>query len=187
MSAAQQKTALRRRMKALAASLDPAYNAAASRRICRALTQQPAYQWAGTVFCFVGTAREIDTRPFLEQVLRDGKRLCVPLCTGKGVMEARQIDSLDVLRPGALDILEPPASSLRVAPEQIDFCVVPCLCATADGARLGYGGGYYDRFLPGLGARAQQVLVCRSRMLVPEMPQEGHDVCFSWVITEASD
>ena len=92
MSAAQQKTALRRRMKALAASLDPAYNAAASRRICRALTQQPAYQRAGTVFCFVGTAREIDTRPFLEQVLRDGKRLCVPLCTGKGVMEARQID-----------------------------------------------------------------------------------------------
>ena len=63
MSAAQQKTALRRRMKALAASLDPAYNAAASRRICRALTQQPAYQRAGTVFCFVGTAREIDTRP----------------------------------------------------------------------------------------------------------------------------
>ena len=133
-----------------------------------------------------GTAREIDARPFLEQVLRDGKRLCVPLCTSKGVMEARQIDSLDVLRPGALDIWN--RLLLRCGWRRSrSIFVLSLVCARRPTERGWSRRRILRPLLPGLGARAQQVLVCRSRMLVPEMPQEGHDVCFSCVITEASD
>lgn len=57
----------------------------------------PEYQAAGTIFCFVGTPHEIDTRPILENALAAGKRLCVPLCTGPGMMELRQITTLSQL------------------------------------------------------------------------------------------
>ena len=184
MSASQEKALLRKTMKARAAALDPAYNASASARICQRLAELSAYRTARTVFCFVGTSREMDTRPFLEQTLRDQKRLCVPLCVGNGIMEARQVTSLEELRPGAMGILEPSHDAPRVPPEEIDFCVTPCLCATEAGARLGYGGGYYDRFLPCLRPEVEPVLVCRARMLVPRLPLEPHDVRFARVITE---
>lgn len=184
MSAGEEKAALRRAMRQRAAALDPAYNARASAEICQALAELSACRKADTVFCFVGTAIEIDTGPFLRQMLAARKRLCVPLCTGKGQMEARAIRSLDELRPGHMGILEPPSDAFCVSPETIDFCVVPCLCATPDGARLGYGGGYYDRFLPRLRPDAARVLVCRKEMLVPQLPLESHDVKFDWVLTE---
>ncbi len=62
----------------------------------------PEYQEAQTVFCFVGTDREIDTRPILEDALAAGKTLCVPLCTEPGRMESRQITDLSQLDPRPL-------------------------------------------------------------------------------------
>ena len=110
------------------------------------------------------------------------KRLCVPLCTGKGQMEARVIRSLDELRPGHMGILEPPSDAFCVSPETIDFCVVPCLCATPDGARLGYGGGYYDRYLEYYQGPA--ILVCPDRLLQPRGPVDLHDRRVRRVATE---
>ena len=60
---------------------------------CYTGSDEACYHYDGTVFCFVGAGREIDTRPFLEGALRDAKRLCVPLCVSMGVMELRQIDA----------------------------------------------------------------------------------------------
>ena len=54
----------------------------------------PEYQSAGTIFCFVGTGREIDTRPILRHALNSGKTVCVPLCTTPGQMELRRITAL---------------------------------------------------------------------------------------------
>ncbi|WP_367924059.1 5-formyltetrahydrofolate cyclo-ligase [uncultured Ruthenibacterium sp.] len=187
MSLAEQKRAIRAQMRIQVNSLSSTYTALASEKICQLLWEMPAYQNAKTVFCFVGTSREIDTRLFLERVLLDQKRLCVPLCTGKGVMEARAIASLQTLCPGAMGILEPPKNALCVPPQEIDVCVVPCLAATRQGQRLGYGGGYYDRFLPHLRANAACILVCREKMLMSSLPVESHDICFANVVTEKTE
>ena len=63
-------------MRALERQLSDKYKSASSRAICAHLLAMPEYQAAGTIFCFVGTAREIDTRPILEHALAAGKRLC---------------------------------------------------------------------------------------------------------------
>ena len=100
MTRQEEKQFLRSRMRELEAQLSAKYKAASSQAICTHLTAMPEYQAADTVFCFVGTAREIDTRPILEDALAAGKRLCVPLCVAKGIMELREIT---LERTGDLD------------------------------------------------------------------------------------
>lgn len=182
MTRTEEKQQLRRTMRALEAGLSARYKEESSRAIAGHLLAMPEYQEAGTVFCFVGTDREIDTRPILEDALVAGKRLCVPLCTGKGIMELRQVTDLRQLVPGAYGILEPPADSPLVSVDEVDFAVLPCLTCNHLGQRLGRGGGYYDRFLSHY--RGGTVLLCREKLIREEIPLEPHDYPVPWVLTE---
>ena len=182
MTRMEEKQQLRRTMRALEAGLSARYKEESSRAIAGHLLAMPEYQEAGTVFCFVGTDREIDTRPILEDILAAGKRLCVPLCTGKGIMELRQVTDLRQLVPGAYGILEPPADSPLVSVDEVDFAVLPCLTCNHLGQRLGRGGGYYDRFLSHY--RGGTVLLCREKLIREEIPLEPHDYPVPWVLTE---
>ena len=137
---------------------------------------------AQTVFAFVGSAREIDSTEFLTETLRQGQRLCVPLCTGPGIMELRRIASFDDLAPGAYGIPEPKADCPAVPLDEIDFAVIPCVSCDREGHRLGQGGGFYDRFLAAY--RGPAYLVCRERLLRSEIPMEPHDAIIHWVVTE---
>ena len=182
MTKAEEKQRLRRVIRELERQLSPRYKAESSRAIAAHLLAMPEYQEAGTVFCFVGTDREIDTRPILEDILAAGKRLCVPLCTGKGIMELRQVTDLRQLTPGVYGILEPPADAPLVAVDEVDFAVLPCLTCNHLGQRLGRGGGYYDRFLAHY--RGGTVLLCREKLIREEIPLEPHDYPVPWVLTE---
>ena len=182
MTRTEEKQQLRRTMRALESGLSARYKEESSRAIAGNLLAMPEYQEAGTVFCFVGTDREIDTRPILEDILAAGKRLCVPLCTGKGIMELRQVTDLRQLVPGAYGILEPPADAPIVAVDEVDFAVMPCLTCNRLGQRLGRGGGYYDRFLSHY--RGGTVLLCREKLIREEIPLEPRDMPVPWVLTE---
>ena len=182
MTRTEEKQQLRRTMRALESGLSARYKEESSRAIAGHLLAMPEYQEAGTVFCFVGTDREIDTRPILEDILAAGKRLCVPLCTGKGIMELRQVTDLRQLVPGAYGILEPPADSPLVSVDEVDFAVLPCLTCNHLGQRMGQGGGYYDRFLSHY--RGGTVLLCREKLVREEIPLEPHDYPVPWVLTE---
>ena len=142
----------------------------------------PEYQEAQTVFCFVGTDREIDTQPILEDALAAGKTLCVPLCTEPGRMESRQITDLNQLVPGRCGLLEPTADTPVIPVDAIDFAVLPCVTCNYLGQRLGHGGGYYDRFLSQY--RGGTVLLCRELLIRQEIPVEPHDYPVPWVLTE---
>ena len=182
MTKAEEKQRLRRVIRELERQLSPRYKAESSRAIAAHLLAMPEYQAAGTVFCFVGTEREVDTRPILEDVLAAGKRLCVPLCTEPGIMELRQVTSLDQLVPGAYGILEPPATAPQVDADEVDFAVLPCVTCNHLGQRLGQGGGYYDRFLSNY--RGGTVLLCREKLIREEIPLEPRDMPVPWVLTE---
>ncbi len=182
MTRQEEKQQLRGIMRRLEAALTPEYKAKSDCGIVRRLLAMPEYQAADTVFCFVGTAREIDTRPILNDILEAGKRLCVPLCTAPGMMEPRQITDLSQLSPGAFGISEPGTDAPLVPVDAIDFAILPCLTCNCLGQRLGQGGGYYDRFLSQF--RGGTVLLCRELLLRQEIPVEPHDYPVPWVLTE---
>ena len=182
MTRAEEKQQMRRTIRALEKELSAAYKRESSAAIARHLLAMPEYQEAGTVFCFVGTSREIDTTAILSDALAAGKRLCVPLCVGDGLMDLHQITSLDHLVPGAYGILEPPADTPLVDTDAVDFAVLPCLSCSHGGHRLGQGGGFYDRFLSHY--RGGAVLLCRERLIREDVPVEPHDCPVPWVLTE---
>jgi len=177
------KRTLRKQIMEKIRMLDPVYTQAADRKITEHLLSFGLYRSARTVFCFAGTEHEIDTFPFMEQVLADGKTLCVPLCVGKMTMEARQILSLTQLKAGRYNIPEPPSQAPLIRPEEIDLAVIPCITCNHSGIRLGHGGGYYDMYFsrhPEIPA----VMVCREKVMVEQIPVEPHDVVFRTVISE---
>lgn len=182
MTRKEEKQQLRQIVRRLEAGLSPRYREASSRAICAHLLAMPEYEQAQTVFCFVGTAHEIDTRLILEQTLQQGKQLCVPLCTEPGRFEPRLISDLSQLVPGTWGILEPAADSPLVDIDAIDFAVIPCLSCNHLGQRLGKGGGYYDRFLAHY--RGGTVMLCQERLIREEIPVEPHDYPIPWVLTE---
>ena len=182
MTKQEEKQRLRRTMRALERQLSDKYKAASSRSICAHLLAMPEYQAASAVFCFVGTDHEIDTRPILAHALAAGKRLSVPRCTGPGIMELRQLRSLEELSPGAHGIPEPPESAPVMNPDDVDLAILPCLTCSHLGQRLGQGGGYYDRFLSNY--RGGTVLLCREKLIREEIPLEPHDYPIPWVLTE---
>ena len=163
-------------------NLPPTYCEEADRSIAGHILRWPVYQAARTVFCYAGTQREIDTFPLLKAILADGKRLTLPLCTGPGVMEARAITGVGDLVSGKYGILAPRLSCPLVAPEEIDLALVPCATGNVRGQRLGYGGGFYDRYLPRL--RCPTALLCRGRLVEEEIPMSPHDVALDYLVTE---
>jgi len=176
------KNYLRQMLKQRAASLPKEYCKAADEKIFRQVTGLAEYRGAERIFCYVGTENEINTLPILEHVLDSGKRICVPKCLSKGIMEAYEIKSLHELAPGAFGILEPDGKTEPVDPAEIDLALIPCLSCSCDGRRLGYGGGYYDRYLQR--GEVKKLALCREEMLWDDIPIEEHDMLMDGVVTE---
>ncbi|MDR1291907.1 MAG: 5-formyltetrahydrofolate cyclo-ligase [Clostridiales Family XIII bacterium] len=177
------KSEFRKEMLARRAAMDPSARAEADKNILAALTSLPEYLAAGVIFCYMSTADEPDTRALLEDAWTRGKQVCAPLCLSMGVMEAREITGPDDLMAGKYDIPEPKAHCRIISPEDIDLNLVPCVCCDVDGYRLGYGGGFYDRWLEGRGAPA--VVLCFENMIVPAVPREPHDRRADILVTDA--
>lgn len=181
----KEKRAARARARQLAGltARDPAARAALGLAVSRRLAALEAYRRAAVVLAFAPMGTEADITPFLRRVLADGKRLCLPACTGPGVMEAREAADLALLAPaGAYGILEPAGPA--VPPEKIDLAVVPCLAAGRDHTRLGRGGGYYDRYLPKLRPGAPAAAVCAAALLWDTVPAGPLDAPVALVVTE---
>ena len=109
-------------------------------------TQQ--YRRAKTVVLHVSKELEVDTRRLMEQAWQDGKRVAAPRCVeDTRLMNMHLISSMDDLQEGAFGILEP-YDNLPILQDTRDaICIVPAFCNDYRGYRVGYGGGYYDRYL----------------------------------------
>ena len=177
------KTARRQILKLRDAAHDPAADAA----IVKALTGLDVYQNARTLAVYVSFGSELNTFPLIEQALSDGKRVAVPYCVPKThIMKMLSIAHFpDDLHPGTMGILEPdPAVSPELAPDAIDLIVVPGVGFTKRGERLGYGGGFYDRYLLKLKATAHLVALVPEFLLFDALPTEAHDLRIPTLITE---
>ncbi|MFR9279675.1 5-formyltetrahydrofolate cyclo-ligase [Levyella massiliensis] len=180
--AKEEKKAFRQEIKNRWKALEETYLQEASKTICDAIRQLPEYQQAKTVFCFVSMERELNTSTLLDGILADGKTLVVPRVLAMGKMALHPITSLDTLKKSRFGIPEPAEDTPTVSPQDVDFTVVPCLSATLAGARLGRGGGFYDRFLADY--TGNTALVCFHQLLSESVPMDSWDVQLPVVVTE---
>jgi 5-formyltetrahydrofolate cyclo-ligase len=176
------KKELRRQLIVKQQKLDQNYREEASRRILELLKKQKDYLLAGSIFIYVGKGTEVDTTLIIKDALAKGKRVLVPKTVYLGHMEACEIDSMEDLIPGTHGILEPKDLTYRMEPEKIDVAFVPCVAFTKDGYRLGYGGGFYDRFLPR--GRFKRILVTYSKMEENTLPHDVYDEKVHGILTE---
>lgn len=180
---AEAKRALRERMLSRRDARSEAEKKRIETGITTRLTALPAFQNCKVIFLYCSTKDEISTRDIMKNAFVSGKMVFVPRCGTHGEMTARQLRSAEELRPGKFGILEPPSSAPLVSPEKIELVLAPCLCADPAGYRLGYGGGYYDRFLP-QAVRAAVYALCASDCVVPTVFPEAHDVRCDKIVTE---
>ncbi len=136
---------------------------------------KPLADAASRVFTYASTPIEVDTRRIIAYCLERGIPVALPV-SGDEELSFYYIDSAEELTRGRFNIDEPPLN--KPADRGSDFdkdtlCIVPALCADGTGARLGYGRGYYDRFLSGF--RGKSVIVCYSGFR-REVPSEPHDI-----------
>ena len=178
-----QKQAARRAARQQLAQISPQEFSAIGAAMWQTLQAQPAWQNAESVFCFVGALHEPDTMPILQGALSAGKQLLVPRIAGPGQMQLVPLQSLEQLQPGAFGILEPPQALPAVpAGSGVQLAVLPCLAATRSGARLGHGGGYYDRFLANYSGR--RLILCPEALLAQSLPTGPLDEPAQAVLTE---
>ncbi|MEO7370443.1 MAG: 5-formyltetrahydrofolate cyclo-ligase [Ilumatobacteraceae bacterium] len=140
------------------------------------VAEMPEYIRADSVMAFVGFGGEPDTDPLFARLSVEGKRLLLPRIEATGIVVA---DGDWPLVQSKFGVPEPTGPAVDVS--EIAFVIVPGLAFTTAGDRLGYGRGYYDRFLPTLGATS--VGVCFADQLVDEMPLAAHDVRVDRVVS----
>ena len=134
--------------------------------------QHPFYQEAKTIATYLSFPHEFQTQELIEQALKDGKKVLIPKTYPKGRMEF-VVYHPQQLAKTSFGLLEPQGDLEVVEPSQIDLIHVPGLAFTTEGYRIGYGGGYYDRYLEHFaGYTMSTIYPCQ----IQEFNSENHDI-----------
>ena len=178
----QDKQQLRAEAKVKRAALTD--RAAQSAAIAAALAALPEWRQARCVFSYVAVRDEVDVNPLLQTLIGSGdKLLCVPRLSRAGHMDAvAVVFAWEELVPGPFGLLQPPADREPLPPASIDLVIVPGLLFARDGSRLGYGGGYYDRYLAHL-PQARRIGLCYRELLAEQLPTAADEPRCDLVIT----
>ncbi len=178
---------LRQRILAARDALAPETRQGWSAAICRRLWEIPAVAAARTVMVYVSFRSEVETGSFIADCLARGVTVAVPRTEVKAKRLAiyRLSDPARDLKPGYCGIPEPdPAHTAPVDPATIEVVILPGSVFDWAGGRLGYGGGYYDRFLAGEAPQALRVGVAYTMQVVERVPVLAHDMRLHWLVTE---
>lgn len=143
------------------------------------------YQKADCILGFIGYGSEVDTIPFLEQAVLDGKKVYCPVSHESGTMEFHRFTTKEKLQAGYKNIPEPSkdAEKFEAYGNKKVFLLMPGVAFDAENHRIGYGKGFYDRFLAGY-VPDFTVAVCFLCQIVDKIPAEEHDFIPDRVLTE---
>lgn len=157
-----------------------------SRKIHSFITELSKFQESKTIMSFLNFGDEVDTTPLAESILESGKRLILPRCASHGVLIPAEIHDLkEDIEPGRWGIREPKKEGIiPVDPEGIDLVIVPGAAFDRQGNRLGYGGGFYDRFFTRLRPETPKIALAFACQILPEIPLEPYDLKVDALATE---
>jgi len=143
-------------------------------------------QWS-TLFIYVNFRSEVETLEIIKRCLKAGVRVAVPLVEASTVSMIPLLiqDPGKDLVPGYYNIPEPdPEKTRRIEPAEIDAAVIPGSVFDIHGGRLGYGGGYYDRFLVNRAPQARRIGFAFELQVIDRVPVAAHDQPLDILITE---
>jgi len=173
------KTLLKRR-RGLSASKKKQYEL----QMLNSLWTWDVFKEACIIHIFLSKADEPETSQIIELAWKSGKQIGVP-CVLPDTLELfhSQLNSFEDLRPGALSVLEPsPEQRTALTPESFDLVIVPGVAFDRQGGRLGYGKGYYDRFLDQ--SLAFRLALAFDFQILETVPTKTHDVPMDGILTE---
>lgn len=153
-----------------------------SRKIYEYVISLPEYKEASCVYCYVDYNHEVHTWEIMEQAIKDGKKVAAPRVDGKS-MDFYYITEKVDLESGYFGIMEPKVG-LPVAKEQDALFIMPGVAFDREHHRVGYGGGFYDRYLERM-TKLKTVAIAFECQIFEEVPCEKFDILPSVLITEA--
>ena len=178
------KKKMRAEAREMRRSLSPEKKTTLDRKIKNKLLNLWAVRECNKFLCYVSTDIEVDTREFIEALLQMGKKVAVPRCEGeRSNMNFYYINSLDELTPGSFGVMEPdPLKHIMVGDTKDSICIVPAFMFDKSGYRLGYGKGYYDRYLSRY--KGATIGICYSENLKEELFHGKYDRAVDMLVTE---
>ncbi|MDE6026411.1 MAG: 5-formyltetrahydrofolate cyclo-ligase [Lachnospiraceae bacterium] len=176
----ENKKEIRKRMLQIRNGLEEAYIKQASHEICTRLKACPLFEDAKSICLYMPVNNEVDVTELFDDLTMEGKKIYLPKVKD-GNMEFYLFTGTDHLTKGAYNIPEPD-SSICLTPEENTLVVMPGVAFSRDGYRLGYGGGYYDRYLSKY-PQCKTVAVCYKEQIVDKLVTEEHDVKPDFIIS----
>lgn len=158
-----------------------------SERIATRLFATPFWQTSRVIMLYLSFRNEVLTDAIFRRGWNMGKTMLVPICSPEnGHMEFSRITSMQHLVLNRYGIRELPESRVQIVPpEQIDLCLIPGIAFDMQGNRLGFGAGYYDRYLPMVDKRAARVALAYECQLHPDtLPTDKYDLPVQYILTE---
>ena len=174
-----EKAALRKKILEKTARLSDQYRLEAGREIAGLVLSTDEWRKSSGVMLYMSTLTEPDTSALISAAGSGKKEIFLPRCLPGYMLEAVPFHPGDTLKAGPYGIPEPCGAVGTKVP---DLIVVPCVCATPEGKRLGHGAGYYDRFLSE--SRAFKMCLCFEALLLSDLPVNETDVRMDMVVTE---
>lgn len=152
--------------------------------LCARLLDMPELKAAKVIFSYLAADSEADLEAVNAALAADGKTLAYPVSAAGGLMEAWAPETPDAIVTGRFGYREPDTGrSKLVAPEEIDLVLAPCVAFDENCARLGHGGGYYDRYLARC-PRAARVAAAFEAQKLDKVISLHHDLLMDAVVTE---
>lgn len=153
-----------------------------SREITERLLSSSVYKNSKSIFCYCSMGSEVNTYGILKAALKDGKKVAVPkVLSDEGIMAAIKIANLNSLKPGRYNILEPVSNEEAT---DVDLAIVPGLIFNKKGYRVGYGKGFYDRYLKG--KNLLSIGICFEFQITDLDFQNEFDIPVNYIFTEKS-
>ncbi|MGN0546430.1 MAG: 5-formyltetrahydrofolate cyclo-ligase [Acutalibacteraceae bacterium] len=176
------KTDLRKFYKLVRHSLTSSEKQRINNNVFTRLINSDVYKNASGILCYISVSDEIDTLNIIEYSLKRGKTVGVPFCENKE-MRFYRLDSLNDLVNGKFGIpTVEPTHACEITEFSPFICLVPGICFDLNGNRIGYGGGYYDRFLSE--NKLISVGLCCERCLCSDIQAEIFDIKTDFILTE---
>ncbi len=168
----------------LRAGLQMPQRRAAERSITERLVEEPLYENARCIYCYASFRDEVDTSGIIRESLIREKKVAVPRVTGRRKMEFYFIKSMADLRPGTWNIPEPgPWCEKAPQPDEETLIILPGAAFDCSGARIGYGGGFYDAYLE-RNDKCRKAALAFDVQCMDKIPVDDHDIRAEIIITE---